>query len=109
DVARFILAFCAQPRVGEVYNIGGGKENSCSIWEAFQIVEEITGKSQRYIYVDQNRIGDHICYYSDLRKMKTHYPSWTITRQLTEIFRDIADSWTERLRTSQPRYDAVGR
>jgi CDP-paratose 2-epimerase len=109
DVARFILAFCKQPRVGEVYNIGGGKENSCSIWEAFNMIEQITGKAQRYIYVDQNRAGDHICYYSDLRKMKTHYPSWTITRPLADIFRDIADSWTERLRLSQSRYDAVGR
>jgi CDP-paratose 2-epimerase len=109
DVARFILAFCEQPRVGEVYNIGGGKENSCSIWEAFNMIEQITGQKQRYIYVDQNRSGDHICYYSDLRKMKAHYPSWTITIPLADIFRDIADSWTERLRQSHSRYDAVGR
>jgi CDP-paratose 2-epimerase len=103
DVARFILAFCEQPRVGEVYNIGGGKENSCSIWEAFNMIEQITGQKQRYIYVDQNRSGDHICYYSDLRKMKAHYPSWTITIPLADIFRDIADSWTERLRGSRIR------
>ena len=97
DVANFILAFCDAPRSGEVYNIGGGKENSCSILEAFELVEEFTGKQQQYSYVDQNRIGDHICYYSDLRKMKEHYPGWTITRSLRDVFREITESWNVRL------------
>ena len=97
DVANFILAFCSTPRAGEVYNIGGGKENSCSILEAFATVEELTGKPQKYTYIDQNRIGDHICYYSDLRKMKQHYPNWTITRSLGDVFREIAESWHTRL------------
>jgi CDP-paratose 2-epimerase len=96
DVARFILAFCRNPRVGEVYNIGGGKENSCSILEAFTLVEELTGKPQRYVYVEEHRSGDHICYYSDLRKMKEHYPEWSITRPLRGIFREITDSWLSR-------------
>ena len=64
DVARFMEAFVAAPRAGEVYNLGGGKANSCSILEAFDIAERFTGKAQVYTYVDQNRIGDHICYYS---------------------------------------------
>jgi CDP-paratose 2-epimerase len=97
DVANFILTFCAAPRSGEVYNIGGGKENSCSILEAFAMVEELTGKPQKYTYVDQNRVGDHICYYSDLRKMKQHYPGWTITRSLGDVFREIAEAWHTRL------------
>ncbi|MDQ2712703.1 MAG: NAD-dependent epimerase/dehydratase family protein [Acidobacteriota bacterium] len=97
DVASFIVAFCHAPRSGEVYNIGGGKGNSCSILEAFKMVEEFTGKTQRYTYVEQNRIGDHICYYSDLRKMKQHYPSWTITRPLRDVFREITNSWQKRL------------
>jgi CDP-paratose 2-epimerase len=97
DVANFIVAFSNAPRVGEVYNIGGGKENSCSILEAFAMAEEITGKPQRYAYVEQNRIGDHICYYSDLRKMKAHYPGWNITRSLQDVFREIVDSWQVRL------------
>ena len=92
-----ILAFCQKPRIGEVYNLGGGKGNSCSILEAFAAVEELTGIPQRYIYVDENRIGDHICYYSDLRKIKAHFPSWSITRPLPEIFREIVDSWKVRL------------
>ncbi|HEX4164769.1 MAG TPA: NAD-dependent epimerase/dehydratase family protein [Bryobacteraceae bacterium] len=102
DVANFIVAFCDKPRVAEVYNIGGGKDNSCSILEAFQIVEEFTGKPQKYSYIEQNRIGDHICYYSDLRKMKSHYPGWTITRPLREVFREITDSWNVRLADAKP-------
>jgi len=97
DVANFIVAFCGAPRSGEVYNIGGGKENSCSILEAFAMVEQLTGKAQKYIYIDQNRVGDHICYYSDLRKMKQQYPGWTITRKLQNVISEIVDSWHTRL------------
>jgi CDP-paratose 2-epimerase len=97
DVANFMLAFIGAPRWGEVYNIGGGKENSCSILEAFALVEELTGRPQKYTYLDQNRIGDHICYYSDLRKMQAHYPSWRITRPLRDVFREIVTSWNVRL------------
>lgn len=89
DVARFIDAFIQAPRIAEVYNLGGGKENSCSILEAFQLTEAITGKKQRFSYVDQARIGDHICYYSDLRKIQNHYPNWEITKSLKETIKDI--------------------
>jgi CDP-paratose 2-epimerase len=83
--------------VAEVYNIGGGVENSCSILDAFSFVEKLSGRKQEYEYVDQNRIGDHICYYSDLRKMKEHYPSWSITKTLPQIFKEIAAFWEQRL------------
>jgi CDP-paratose 2-epimerase len=96
DVARFMAAFVAAPRAGEVYNLGGGKDNSCSILEAFRIVEEISGRPQRYTYVEQARLGDHICYYSDLRKMRSHYPSWDITQTLTGTVRQIVDGWRQR-------------
>lgn len=98
DVARFIAAFIEDPRIGEVYNLGGGKGNSCSILEAFEMAEAISGKKQLYQYVDDNRIGDHICYYSDLRKMKEHYPSWDITKPLQTIFEEIVQSWKARNR-----------
>jgi CDP-paratose 2-epimerase len=100
DVARLILAFFEKPRVAEVYNVGGGKENSCSIFEAFSLVEELTGIPQRYTYVEENRIGDHICYYSDLRKIKSHFPQWGITRPLRQIFEEIVGSWRDRLHMS---------
>ena len=85
-MARFIAAFIAGPRCGEVYNIGGGRENSCSILEAFATVAAISGKKMIYEYTDQNRAGDHICYISDLKKIQAHYPGWGITRSLDTIF-----------------------
>lgn len=96
DVARFMSAFVQAPRVAEVYNLGGGKDNSCSILEAFKIAEGFTGKAQQYTYVDENRIGDHICYYSDLRKMTAHYPGWDITQSLEETIRQIVEAWKSR-------------
>ncbi len=97
DVAKFAEAFIAAPRVGEVYNLGGGKGNACSILEAFQMVAERTGKRMRHEYDEKNRIGDHICYYSDLRKMMAHYPGWSITVPLATIFDEIVEAWQQRL------------
>jgi CDP-paratose 2-epimerase len=96
DVARFMAAFVAAPRAGEVYNLGGGRKNSTSIIEAFAIAEKFTGKKQVYTYLDQNRAGDHICYYSDLRKMRGHYPTWDLTQSLEETIRQIAEAWRRR-------------
>jgi CDP-paratose 2-epimerase len=96
DVARFLFEFSQAPRPGEVYNLGGGKENSCSILEAFDLTEKFSGKAQKHIYVEENRRGDHICYYSDLRKMRAHYPKWDITKPLEETIAEIVASWRER-------------
>jgi CDP-paratose 2-epimerase len=96
DVARFMAAFVEAPRAGEVYNLGGGKNNSCSILEAFEIVEEFSGRKQIYTYLDQPRAGDHICYYSDLRKMRSHYPSWDITQSLRDTIEQIVAAWRVR-------------
>lgn len=96
DVARFIEEYLKAPRVGEVYNIGGGKDNSCSILEAFAMIEGITGKAMKYKYSETNRIGDHICYYSDLSKMKEHYPEWDITRSLKDTFEEIVEAEARR-------------
>lgn len=96
DVASFISRFIDAPRCGEVYNIGGGKANSCSILEAFSLVESISGKAQNYSYSDENRIGDHICYYSNLDKMKSHYPGWEITISLEETLRQVVEAHLQR-------------
>ena len=93
DVARFIEAFITEPRVAEVYNLGGGRANSCSIWEAFQIAEQHSGKTQVFEYVDENRIGDHICYISDLTKMREHYAQWDISISLDETIGQIVRHW----------------
>jgi CDP-paratose 2-epimerase len=97
DVAKFMLAFAQNPRCGEVYNLGGGVENSCSILEAFVLAAEFSGHKQVWTYVDTNRVGDHICYYSDLTKMKAHYPGWSVTKSLKQTIAEIAASWSDRL------------
>lgn len=96
DVAAFIEAFVAAPRTGEVYNIGGGKNNTCSILEAFAMVEKISGIPMQYEYLHQHREGDHICYYSDLSKIKSHYPGWDITVSLEECLQQIVQRSLEQ-------------
>ncbi len=96
DVACFIEAFINAPRVAEVYNLGGGKNNTCSILEAFESIADISGKPMKYKYAETNRAGDHICYYSDLSKINSHYPSWSITKSLQTIFYEIYDVYLNR-------------
>jgi CDP-paratose 2-epimerase len=97
DVARFIHAFWERPRCAEVYNIGGGRANSVSILEAFDKISEISGQKMSYEYVDRNREGDHICYISDLSKMRAHYPQWDITKSLDAIFTEIHAATLEKV------------
>jgi CDP-paratose 2-epimerase len=96
DVARFAYAFYSAPRCGEVYNLGGGKANTCSILEAFAMVSEMSGKPQVYRYLDEHRIGDHICYYSDLSKIRSHYPEWEIAKPLSQTLKEIVQAWQTR-------------
>jgi CDP-paratose 2-epimerase len=96
DVTRFMDQFIQNPRIGEVYNIGGGRENSLSIIEAFKLIAEISGKPMQYEYIDQNRKGDHICYISDLSKMRAHYPNWDIQKNLATTLLEIYQSWINR-------------
>jgi len=97
DVARFVEAYIGAPRPGEVYNLGGGKPNACSILEAFALVEARTGRPMLHEYDPKHRAGDHLCYYSDLRKMRAHYPAWSVTTPLATIFDEIVDAWRHRL------------
>ncbi len=90
DVCAAVLAFAASPRVGVVYNIGGGRANSVSILEAIARFEELIGTTLDVEYIDEARRGDHICYISDLRRLKSDYPSWDVTVSLDEIFEDLA-------------------
>jgi CDP-paratose 2-epimerase len=97
DVARFAEEFVAAPRVAEVYNLGGGHQNSCSIREAFLRVEALTGKAMISNYVDKAREGDHQCYISNLAKIRAHYPRWSITKSLDDIFSEIVAAWEVRI------------
>ncbi len=96
DVASFMDRFIESPKAAKVYNIGGGKENSVSILEAFKLIAEISGKEMVYEYVDENRIGDHMCYYSDLTLMRKDYPGWDITKSLNDVFTEIHEAWLVR-------------
>jgi CDP-paratose 2-epimerase len=96
DVSRFIECFIKNPRIAEVYNIGGGRANSISIIEAFHLTSDVSGKPMKYEYLDQARAGDHICYISDLRKMRRHYPDWDITKDLRTTLCEIYNAWGAR-------------
>jgi CDP-paratose 2-epimerase len=98
DVVRAIEAFAANPRPGEVYNMGGGRTNSISMLEAIAKIEQMSGKKLKWKYVDQNRKGDHICYISNLGKFKSHYPNWSMSVGLDEIFRQVIADHLQRLR-----------
>ena len=92
DVVRAIEEFAANPRPGEVYNMGGGRENSVSMLEAIAQIEQLTGRKLDWHYVEEARKGDHICYISNLRKFQTHYPNWKITRSLDAILEEMVAS-----------------
>lgn len=89
DVINFMQLFIDNPRIASVYNVGGGKSNSCSILESISLLENIGNKKFNFEYIDENRIGDHICYYSDLSKIQADYPTFKIKKNLTDIIYDI--------------------
>lgn len=92
DVITAIHEFVKNPRKGEVYNIGGGRENSASILECISKIEKILGTKISIKYNEHPRIGDHICYITDFRKFKTHYPGWGITKKLDMIIDEIIEA-----------------
>ena len=92
DVIHAVEEFAHNPRPGEVYNIGGGRQNSVSILEAVTRIEEMTGDKIRCEYREQPRTGDHICYISNLGKLQAHFPHWKITRTLDQILKEIIDA-----------------
>ena len=97
DVASLFLNFYHNPSNGEVYNLGGGKANSVSILETISILDRM-GYSLRYRLRDEHRIGDHICYITDLGKIRSHYPKWRIRHDIHAIIDEIVDRF-ERERT----------
>jgi CDP-paratose 2-epimerase len=91
DVISAFWHFAQNPKPGEVYNLGGGKENAASLIECIQMIEDRTGKKPLLTYSEENRIGDHICYYSDLKKLRSHYPEWELTYTLDDIVDEMID------------------
>lgn len=97
DVIRAFEAFAADPRPGEVYNLGGGRSNSVSVLESIALIEKKTGRRMDWRYDERNRRGDHICYISDLSKLQSDYPSWRLTRTLDDILDELIASEQARL------------
>ena len=89
DLVAAFAAFVRQPRVGEVYNMGGSRHCNCSMLEAIELCEEISGRKLSWEYVEDNRIGDHIWWISDVRKFREHYPEWNFRYGLREILQEI--------------------
>jgi CDP-paratose 2-epimerase len=89
DVIQALWAFARNPRPGEVYNLGGGRSNAASLMECIAKVEALIGSKITTEYVDQNRKGDHVCYISNLTKLQSHYPQWSITRSLDQILEEL--------------------
>ena len=89
DVVRAFEEFARNPRPGEVYNLGGGRDNSISMLEAIARIEALTGRKINWTCSEQARKGDHICYISNLAKLKSHYPDWSVTRSLDSILDEM--------------------
>lgn len=92
DVISAFWEFAKDPRPGEVYNLGGGKDNAASLLECVDLIEKIAGRRPKLTYSEDHRIGDHICYYSDLRKLRRHYPGWNITYSLDRIVEEMVQA-----------------
>ncbi|MFI5071856.1 MAG: NAD-dependent epimerase/dehydratase family protein [Terriglobales bacterium] len=100
DLVEAFWCFFRRPTAGEVFNIGGGRHSNCSMREAIAMVENLTGRPMQYSYSDDNRIGDHIWWISDVRKFQGMYPEWSYRYDIEAILADIHAGLTERLRSA---------
>lgn len=97
DLVNMFWHFHLNPKQGEVYNAGGSRHSNCSMQEAINLAEEMLGNKMNYSYAEDNRIGDHIWYVSDVSKFQSHYPDWSYMYGLNDIFSQIIESMTARV------------
>lgn len=97
DVVSAFWSFAQDPRPGEVYNLGGGRHNAASLLECVEMIAERTGKRPHLTYDDTNRVGDHICYYTDMGKFRSHYPAWGLEHSLDAIVDEMVAAVGDRL------------
>lgn len=98
DVVKAIEQFIQAPKCGSVYNLGGGRENSASVLECISLLKKEFNLNLNYSLSDANRVGDHICYISDVSALKKDYPEWKITVSLKQIFEQIVEAELKRLK-----------
>jgi len=96
DLVRAFDAFFEAPRCGAVYNIGGGRHSNCSMLEAIDLCEQISGKQLNHQYAEANRSGDHIWWVSDNGRFEADYPDWKLQHDVSEILQQIHDANVER-------------
>ncbi|MFP4486900.1 MAG: hypothetical protein ACLFOC_08040, partial [Campylobacterales bacterium] len=96
DLVNMFYHFYKSPRCGEVYNAGGSRHSNCSMKEAVKMCEEIVGKKMNYSYSEDNRIGDHIWYISDVSKFQRHYPGWKFKYSINDILGQLFDGIQSR-------------
>ena len=97
DLVNAFWHFFENPRSGEVYNIGGGRDINCSMLEAISIVEKKTERKLKWSYSEQNRMGDHIWWVGDISKFRKHYPNWKLTHNIESIVEDVINGLSRRL------------
>lgn len=96
DLVKAFDAFYRNPRSGEVYNIGGGRQSNCSMLEAIALTQNITGRELDWNYKEDNRVGDHIWWISDLTRFQRHFPEWSLSYDVPQIITEIAEAGRER-------------
>lgn len=96
DLVRAFDAVFQAPRHAEVYNIGGGRFCNCSVIEAIQLAEELSGKALKHTVIEHHRVGDHMWWISDVAKFRAHYPEWQCTYDLRALFLEIYERGRER-------------
>jgi CDP-paratose 2-epimerase len=98
DLINAFDRFWREPRVAEVYNIGGGRSSNCSVLEAITLTEKITGEEMCWSYTEANRTGDHIWWIGDNGRFEQHYPGWAVMHNvydiLSEMFAANAERWS---------------
>ena len=92
DLVNMFWQFYLKPRIGEVYNAGGSRHSNCSMLEAIKICEELSGREMIWTYEENNRVGDHIWWISDVRKYKSHFPEWEYRYGIMEILEEIVEA-----------------
>lgn len=100
DLVSAFWSFFRNPRSGEVYNIGGGRYANCSMLEAIALCEELTGKPVNWSYADENRVGDHIWWISDIRRFQSHYPQWRPTYDIRSTLTEMHEAMRQRMRSA---------